>query len=68
MEVYGDGCMARMTDFRTLEIYRNGKVNKYKDVLKTDKGHHRELELFIKNIKEGYNPFEEYVLTHKILL
>ena len=68
VEVYGDGIMARLTDFRMLEVYRNGKVTKSKDHLKTDKGHRKEMEVFLRNIKKGYNPFDEYVKTHRILL
>jgi predicted dehydrogenase len=50
-EVFCQGAIARMEDFRTLELARNGKVQKFKGV--QDKGHRRELQLTIKAIRSG---------------
>ncbi len=61
-EVFCQGAVARLHDFRELELARNGKVQKFKSV--QDKGHHRELQLTIEAIRSG-NPspisFEELV-------
>lgn len=50
-EVFCQGAIARLLDFRTLELARNGKVQKFKSV--QDKGHRRELELTIEAIRAG---------------
>jgi len=61
-EVFCQGAIARLHDFRTLELARNGKVQKFKSM--QDKGHRRELQLTIEAIRSG-NPspisFEELV-------
>jgi predicted dehydrogenase/threonine dehydrogenase-like Zn-dependent dehydrogenase len=44
-EVFGDGTVAILDDFRELEITRGGKTNKSR-ALKADKGHEAELEAF----------------------
>jgi predicted dehydrogenase/threonine dehydrogenase-like Zn-dependent dehydrogenase len=61
-EVFCQGAIARLDDFRTLELARNGKVQKFKSV--HDKGHRRELQLTIEAIGSGAPspiPFEELV-------
>ena len=50
-EVFCQGAIARLHDFRTLELARNGKVQKFKSV--QDKGHGRELQLTIEAIRSG---------------
>jgi polar amino acid transport system substrate-binding protein len=50
-EVFCQGAVARLHDFRTLELARNGKVQKFKSV--QDKGHRRELQLTIEAIRSG---------------
>jgi len=50
-EVFCQGAIARLHDFCTLELARNGKVQKFKGV--QDKGHRRELELTIEAIRSG---------------
>jgi len=67
-EFYCDGSMVRMTDFRELELVRSGKVRRFKDHLKTDKGHREEIVDFLENIRTGKNPFDEYINTTKITL
>jgi predicted dehydrogenase len=59
-EVFCQGAIARMEDFRTLELARNGKVQKFKGM--QDKGHRRELQLTIEAIRSGGPspiPFDE---------
>jgi predicted dehydrogenase/threonine dehydrogenase-like Zn-dependent dehydrogenase len=50
-EVFCQGAIARLHDFRTLELARNGKVQKFKSL--QDKGHGRELQLTIEAIRSG---------------
>jgi len=50
-EVFCQGAIARLQDFRTLELARNGEIQKFKSV--QDKGHRRELELTIEAIRSG---------------
>ncbi len=50
-EVFCQGAIARLQDFRTLELARNGKVQKFKSV--QDKGHRRELQLTIEAVRDG---------------
>jgi polar amino acid transport system substrate-binding protein len=50
-EVFCQGAIARLDDFRTLELARNGKVQSQKSV--QDKGHRRELQLTIDAIRSG---------------
>jgi len=50
-EVFCQGAIARLHDFRTLELARNGKVQKFKSV--QDKGFRRELQLTIEALRSG---------------
>jgi polar amino acid transport system substrate-binding protein len=50
-EVFCQGAVARLHDFRTLELARNGKSQKFKSG--QDKGHRRELQLTIEAICSG---------------
>jgi len=50
-EVFCQGAIARLDDFRTLELARNGKVQKFKSL--QDKGHRRELQLTIEAVRVG---------------
>jgi polar amino acid transport system substrate-binding protein len=50
-EVFCQGGIARLHDFRTLELARNGKVQKFKSW--QDKGHRRELQLTIEAARDG---------------
>jgi len=50
-EVFCQGGIARLHDFRTLELARNGKVRKFKGL--QDKGHRRELQLTTEAIRAG---------------
>jgi predicted dehydrogenase len=69
-EVFCQGAIARLDDFRTLELARNGKVQKFKSL--PDKGHRRELQLTIEAVRDGKpSPisFEELVeVTEATLL
>ena len=50
-EVFCQGAIARLHDFRTLELARNGKIQKFKGP--QDKGHRRELQLTIEAVRDG---------------
>ena len=68
-EVFCQGAVARLDDFRTLELARNGKTQKFKSV--QDKGHRREVQLTIEAIRSGKpSPisFEELVEVTKTTL
>src|SRR6266446_2564461 len=69
-EVFCQGAVARLHDFRALELARNGKVQKFKSL--QDKGHRRELQLTIEAVRDGEpSPisFEELVeVTEATLL
>lgn len=67
-EVQCEDTTVKLFDFRELNVIKDGKVSKTKDHLKTDKGHHEELVEFVKNIRNGNNPFEEYIETTRITL
>jgi predicted dehydrogenase len=59
-EVFCQGAIARLDDFRTLELARNGRVQKFKGA--QDKGHRRELQLTIEAMRSGEPspiPFDE---------
>lgn len=61
-EIFCQGSVARLDDFRTLELVRNGKLQKFKSA--QDKGHRREIQLTIDAIRSGGPspiPFEELV-------
>jgi predicted dehydrogenase len=61
-EIFCQGSVARLDDFRTLELVRNGKAQKFKT--SQDKGHRRELQLTIDAIRSGEPspiPFDELV-------
>jgi predicted dehydrogenase/threonine dehydrogenase-like Zn-dependent dehydrogenase len=61
-EVFCQGAIARLDDFRTLELARNGRVQKFKGA--QDKGHRRELQLTIEAMRSGEPspiPFDELV-------
>jgi len=50
-EVFCQGAIARLHDFRTLELARNGKIQNFKS--RQDKGHRRELQLTIEAVRDG---------------
>jgi len=50
-EVFCQGGVARLHDFRVLELARNGNVHKLRTA--QDKGHNRELQLTIETIRSG---------------
>ena len=50
-EVFCQGAIARLDDFRTLELARNGKVQRFKSA--QDKGHRQELRLTVEAIRSG---------------
>ena len=61
-EVFCQGAIARLHDFRSLELARNGQIETLKSA--QDKGHRRELQLTIEAIRSGKPspiPFDELV-------
>ena len=50
-EIFCQGAIARLDDFKILELSRNGKLQTIKSA--QDKGHRRELELTIEAIRSG---------------
>ncbi len=61
-EVFSEGSVARLEDFRVLSLTRNGKTRQIK--LKRDKGHSRELELTLEAMRSGEPapiPFQQLV-------
>jgi predicted dehydrogenase len=61
-EVFCGGSIARLDDFRVLELARNGHTNKLKS--KRDKGHQRELEILVEAISKNKTapiPFSELI-------
>jgi polar amino acid transport system substrate-binding protein len=61
-EVFCEGAVARLEDFRALSLTRNGKAKRIR--LKRDKGHRPQLELTLEAIRSGSPapiPFQELV-------
>jgi predicted dehydrogenase/threonine dehydrogenase-like Zn-dependent dehydrogenase len=61
-EVFCAGSIARIDDFKTLSLSRNGKTETIKGG--RDKGHHREMELTIEAMEQGKDapiPFAELI-------
>ena len=50
-EVFCQGGIARLNDFRTLELARDGKTQRFKGI--QDKGHRREIELTVEAMRAG---------------
>lgn len=66
-EVFCDGGVAQLDNFKTLRLARGGKVQKLK--ASSDKGHQREMELTVKAICSGEAapiPFSELVEVSKV--
>jgi polar amino acid transport system substrate-binding protein len=61
-EIFCEGAVARLDDYRSLELVRHGKSCRIR--LDGDKGHKKELELTIRALREGSQApidFEELV-------
>ncbi len=61
-EVFCEGRVGRIIDFRTLELARDGKTRRTR--ARRDKGHEREIALTLEAIREGGSspiPFEELI-------
>jgi predicted dehydrogenase/threonine dehydrogenase-like Zn-dependent dehydrogenase len=56
IEVFADGSVAVIDDFRQIELIRDGKRKKRKDWLKQDKGHAAEIEAFLQAVRAGTSP------------
>jgi len=68
IEIYSEDSLIKVTDFRELQISKGGSVKKYKDRLRTRKGHEEELKEFVKCIRSGTNHFEEWISTTRVTL
>jgi predicted dehydrogenase/threonine dehydrogenase-like Zn-dependent dehydrogenase len=53
LEVFGQGRMAVLDDFRRLELFRNGTRRYLRGKLRTDKGHMAEWKAFIHAVQTG---------------
>jgi polar amino acid transport system substrate-binding protein len=65
IEIFGDGKVAVIEDFRESRLYSGGKKRIFK-TSKVDKGHREEMETFIDSILGGLSPpipFEDMVIT-----
>jgi predicted dehydrogenase/threonine dehydrogenase-like Zn-dependent dehydrogenase len=66
VEVFGGGRVAVLDDFRTLELWADGRKTVQKSHLGQDKGHNAECEAFVRAVKEGSEspiPFDSIVNT-----
>jgi len=65
LELFVDGSVAVIDDFRHIELIRNGSRKKRKDWLKQDKGHAAEIEAFLEAVRSGSCPVnrEDYFHT-----
>lgn len=66
IEVFGGGRVAVLEDFRTLELWSDGKKKEMKSHLRHDKGHRAECAAFVRAVKEGSAspiPFESIMNT-----
>jgi predicted dehydrogenase len=66
IEVFGGGQVAVLDDFRSLELWSDGKKKEVKSHLRQDKGHGAECAEFVRSVKEGSAnpiPFESIVNT-----
>lgn len=67
IEIIGDGRVAIMDDYRTLELVHNGKRKSKNERMRPSKGHHQEWEALVKTIKNGQPTpisLEEIALSH----
>lgn len=65
LEIFGEGVVAVIDDFRSCSMIRDGKRKEVKRY-KQDKGHKAELEMFLSAIKEGKEspiPFNESAMA-----
>jgi len=65
LEVYGDGSVAVLSDFKVTKFYRNGKENRFKTTGQ-QKGHAQELKAWIESCQSNGSspiPFNELVST-----
>jgi predicted dehydrogenase/threonine dehydrogenase-like Zn-dependent dehydrogenase len=68
-EVFCEGKVGRIDDFRTLKLARDGKTKRTK--ARRDKGHEREIELTLEAIRRGACspiPFEELVEVSEVTI
>ncbi|MFZ0395272.1 MAG: bi-domain-containing oxidoreductase [Terracidiphilus sp.] len=65
LEVFSDGSVAVLDDFRTLELVGKGTRKRQRSWLKQDKGHAAELNAFVGALRGGTLPVnpEDYFLT-----
>jgi predicted dehydrogenase len=65
IEIFGEGSVAVLDDFRRLRLVRGGKVKRL-GTRRQDKGHRKELQAFIRAVKDGEEmpiAFRDIVMT-----
>ena len=65
IEVFGEGSVAVLDDFKKLRLIRKGKVKRI-GKRRQDKGYRKELQMFIRSVKYGAEmpiPFKEIVMA-----
>ncbi len=65
VEIFSDGCVAVLNDYKSLSIHANGKKKESRHISQ-DKGQAKEVELFLAAVLEGKGqviPFEEMYAT-----
>lgn len=63
VEVFSDGCVAVLNDYKSLSIYANGK-RKESRRMSQDKGQAKEVELFLDAVLAGKGPVIPFVEMH----
>lgn len=53
IEIFGDGKVAKLNNFRSTELWSNGKRAKRRSVIGVDKGQSNEVEAFISAVRSG---------------
>lgn len=67
LEVFADGCVAVIDDFRRMELTGKGKTVRRKDWLKQDKGHAAEIAAFLQAVRDGKTAVDPRVYFHSTL-
>ncbi len=68
VEVFCGGMVARLNDYRSLEIFEHGRRTLLKDRLKQDKGHAGAWRAFLSAVKTGSQPpipYDEIIGVHQ---
>lgn len=69
VEVFCDGAVGVLEDFRELQLVRDGRAKRIGSRLRQDKGHEAEVQQFVASVTEGKPfpvSFRDYVLTTRV--